>query len=94
MDTIRGKVYNSQKTRAFHRKAAMAYMESQLCRDLLHIPSTAPCKFTYTICARPNADLDNYGKCMLDSCTRGLIIESDSQVQEIIARQCQECSST
>ena len=48
-------------------------------------------EFEYTICGRPNCDVDNYAKAILDSIQRAKIIKNDSQVQKLVGQKCQKC---
>ena len=83
-------VYNTPEYRQFQLEVKEAFLESDLAKELLS-PFEGDCEFDYYVCGRPNCDVDNYAKSMLDSIQRACIIKNDSQIQKLVGQKCQKC---
>ena len=83
-------VYNSPAYRQLQLEVKEAFLESDLAKQLVS-PYEGDCEFDYWVCGRPNCDVDNYAKAILDSIQRAGIIKSDSQIQKLGGQKCQKC---
>jgi len=69
----------------------LCFHRSEISKNVLE-PYDGDVSLSYTICSpRTKIDVDNFGKCVLDSFVQCKIIKDDSQVQFIHGYKCQKC---